>query len=103
MADKYVKVSDIEEYCDINSACMQGQSVTLAALRRVKEFAIENAVDVQPVKRGKWVYYKNYCIWDIYKCTVCDTPFELPMKVVPSSVFCYCPHCGAYMRGDENG
>lgn len=52
MTDKYIKVSDIEEYCDANSACMQGQSVTLAALRRVKEFAIENAVDVQPVKRG---------------------------------------------------
>lgn len=56
-----------------------------------------NAADVQPVKRGKWVYYKNNGIWDIHKCTVCNTPFELPMDVVPSSVFCYCPHCGADM------
>ena len=55
------------------------------------------AADVQPVRRGKWVYYKNKGIWDIHKCTVCNTPFELPMDVVPSSVFCYCPHCGAKM------
>ena len=61
------------------------------------------AADVQPVKRGKWVYYKNNGIWDIHKCTVCGTPFELPMEVVPSSVFCYCPHCGADMRGEDNG
>ena len=54
------------------------------------------------VKRGKWVYYKNNGIWDIHKCTVCNTPFELPMDVVASSVFCYCPHCGADMRGEDN-
>lgn len=60
------------------------------------------ASDVQPVKCGRWVYYKNNGIWDIHKCTVCNTPFELPMDVVPSSVFCYCPHCGADMRGEQN-
>ena len=60
------------------------------------------AADVQPVKRGEWVYYKNNGIWDIHKCTVCNTPFELPMDVVASSVFCYCPHCGADMRGEDN-
>ena len=51
MADKYVKVSDIEEYCNTYSACLQGkkQSVTQAALRRVKEYAIQNAADVQPI------------------------------------------------------
>lgn len=55
MADKYIKVSDIEEYCTTNSAYLQGkgQSVAQAALRRVKEFAIENAVDVQPADR--WI------------------------------------------------
>lgn len=56
--------------------------------------------DVQPVKRGAWKYYKNTGIFDIHKCSVCYTPFELPMDVVPSSVFCFCPHCGARMDGD---
>ena len=51
MADKYVKISDIEEYCNTYSAYFQGkeQSVTQAALRRVKEYAIQNAADVQPL------------------------------------------------------
>ena len=58
--------------------------------------------EMNPVKRGKWVYYKNNGIWDTHKCTVCNTPFELPMDVVPSSVFCYCPHCGASMSGGDS-
>ena len=50
MTDMYVKVSDLAEYCDTNSAYLQGkgQSVAQAALRWVKEYAIENAADVQP-------------------------------------------------------
>ena len=63
-------------------------------------YYIEAYAEGQSVKRGKWIYYKNNGIWDIHKCTVCGTPFELPMDVVPSSVFCYCPHCGADMRGE---
>lgn len=58
------------------------------------------AADVQPVKRGEWKYYKNTGIFDIHKCSVCATPFELPMDIVPSSVFCFCPHCGARMIKD---
>lgn len=58
------------------------------------------ATDVQPVRHGRWEYYKNNGIFDIHKCSACGTPFELPMDVVPSSVFCFCPHCGADMRGD---
>ena len=57
--------------------------------------------DVQPVKHGEWKYYKNTGIFDIHKCSVCATPFELPMDIVPSSVFCFCPHCGARMDGDS--
>lgn len=55
------------------------------------------SADVQPVYHGEWKYYKNNGIFDIYKCSVCGTPFNLPMDVVPSSVFCYCPHCGKKM------
>ena len=71
-----------------------------AFMEYIKE---QPTADVQPVRRGKWVYYKNNGIWDIHKCTVCNTPFELPMDVVASSVFCYCPHCGADLRGEDNG
>ena len=59
MIDKYVKLSDIVEYCDTYSAYLhgKGQSVTQAALRRVEEYAVENAADVQPVDR--WISYKD--------------------------------------------
>ena len=80
---------DVEKLCD----CARNQTIGLTA-NHIMRFP---RADVQPVKRGKWVYYKNNGIWDIHKCTVCNTPFELPMDVVASSVFCYCPHCGAEM------
>ena len=67
------------------------------AARRIDQI---RPADVQPVKRGEWKYYKNTGIFDIHKCSVCATPFELPMDIVPSSVFCFCPHCGARMDGD---
>ncbi len=81
----------------------------LEMLKPVLSTALENALndnnaitdtDVQPVKRGEWKYYKNTGIFDIHKCSVCATPFELPMDIVPSSVFCFCPHCGARMIKD---
>ena len=44
--DKAVKLDDIIEYCDTEAKMLKthGQSVACAALRRVKEFAEENAV-----------------------------------------------------------
>lgn len=62
---------------------------------------LKKAADVQPVKRGEWKYYKNNGIFDIYKCSVCGTQFNLPMDVVPSSVFCFCPHCGAEVEDGD--
>ena len=62
-------------------------------------YYIEAYAEGQTVKRGEWKYYKNTGIFDIHKCSVCTTPFELPMDIVPSSVFCFCPHCGARMDG----
>ena len=58
------------------------------------------AADVQPVKRGEWKYYKNTGIFDIHKCSVCATPFELPMDADISQEIRYCPNCGARMDGD---
>lgn len=59
MDEKYVKVDDIVEYCNTYSVYLQGkgQGVAQCALRRVKEFAKENAADVQPV--NKWISVKD--------------------------------------------
>ena len=53
--------------------------------------------EIEPVNYGKWNYYKNNGIVDIYKCSVCEMQFQMAMEVIPSSVFCYCPHCGSKM------
>lgn len=46
MSERYVKLDDIFEYCDTNIACLHGQSVAQAALRRVKEYTATTATDV---------------------------------------------------------
>jgi hypothetical protein len=65
-------------------------------IRYVKEFP---AADVQPVKHGKWEYYKNNGIINTYICTNCQGKVEMAIDVEPSR-FKYCPNCGANMRGD---
>ena len=57
------------------------------------------AADVQPVKHGKWKYYKNNGIIDTYICTNCQGKVEMTIDV-ESSKFKYCPNCGARMGGD---
>lgn len=95
MIDKYIKASECEKYfyehLDDNGI--------IGAMNAIDEMP---AADVQPVKFGKWVYYYSKNEYDIYKCSVCNKPFELPMNVIPSSVFCYCPRCSADMRNKED-
>lgn len=105
MSEKYVKVDDIIEYCTTYSAYLQnkGQGVAQAALRRVKEFAKENATDLQPVKHGHWseIYHdsENYSA----TCTNCQEPTVRRVWFRP---YDFCPHCGARMDlkdGEKDG
>ena len=50
MAEMYVKVDDIIEYCDSNIACLHGQSIAQAALRRAKEYVKANAAEAPLIK-----------------------------------------------------
>ena len=99
MNDMYVKVSDLAEYCDTNSSYLhgKGQSVAQAALRRVKEFAIENAADVQPVKRGKWALKKNAILTS--ECSLC----KRSVSMLEAKFYKFCPYCGARidLKGSE--
>ena len=51
-------------------------------------------------RRGRWEYYKNIGIMNIYICTNCNNKVEMAIDVEPSS-FCYCPKCRADMREHE--
>lgn len=65
---------------------------------------IENApaVDAEPVRHGKWM---NVCemlppeYHDKKRCSVCAN-FSLHDRLGRVRTSCYCPNCGAKMRGD---
>ena len=78
-----------------------------------------NAADVQPVRRGKWIekaedYYRQWQdsgrSWDDmpyfitgehFACGVCFDKYEINAEGV--EFWDFCPHCGADMRGEDNG
>lgn len=66
-------------------------------LRDLKEIP---TADVQPVKRGEWEYCKSNSIVDTYKCTLCGEEYEIFMDIEPTTIYKYCPNCGARMDGD---
>ena len=75
--------------------------------------------DVQPVRRGKWIekaedYYRQWQdsgrSWDDmpyfitglhFACGVCFDKYEINAEGV--EFWDFCPHCGADMRGEDNG
>ena len=70
----------------------------------IKEFGktydkLNDLPSVTPQKKGKWIKYdflEDDGEWE-YQCSNCK--YSL---INYSDVMCYCPNCGADMRGDEN-
>lgn len=92
---KMIKIDDVIEYCesDIPPLRVRGQSVAVAALRRVIAVAKEYAVDAEPVKHGEWkINSDGYYPY----CSVCGTAADQLTKHLTK----YCPECGARMDGD---
>lgn len=86
---KMISIDNIIEICDINILPLKarGQSVAVAALRRVIDAAKEYAVDAELVKHGKWMGTV---------CTACGESDSLYFN------HDFCPNCGARMSGDVN-
>ena len=70
----------------------------------LKDVEASTNADVQLVKHGKWEYYKNNGIFDIHKCTLCGEKYEMYMDIEPTTIYKYCPNCGARMikDGEQN-
>lgn len=88
MDEKYVKVDDIVEYCNTYSVYLQGkgQGVAQCALRYVKEFAKENATDVQLVISGDNCIvcgrnvHKDDVYYDVNGGTICEACMNTKCK-----------------------
>ena len=64
------------------------------------------SADVQPVRRGHWVYGEDDYGIDGYRCNKCG--FFVPWDYTHKSInfiedYHYCPHCNARMDGEQNG
>ena len=94
---KMIKVDDVIEYCenDIPPLRAVGQSVAVAALRRVIAVAKEYSVDAEPVKHGRWIWDSNapHREHGAYKCSNCGCHSDFEEN--------YCYNCGARMDGDK--
>ena len=83
------------------------------------ELKERRAADVQPIRRGRWIeksedYYRQWQdsgrSWDDmpyfitgihFACGVCFDKYEINAEGV--EFWDFCPHCGADMRGEDNG
>ena len=61
--------------------------------------------DAKPVKRGKLEERIGYGGWGdtYYHCSVCGSDWVFEEGTPKANEWNFCPHCGADVRGDENG
>ena len=105
-------IKHYEAWSEENEAATKWQGITYTLKQRcaeqasdykqlakwLKELKERRTADVQPVKRGRWVFTEKLILgnpYGSYKCSEC-------MYHVPHEDN-YCPNCGADMRGEDNG
>ena len=103
--DEYISIDDLIEYCDSERAAYRANNCGAActALRRVVEFAKENAVEAEPVKHGRWIidYAEGTKIYHAH-CSECG---KEPNNHIGGDYYIdklsdYCPNCGSKNRMD---
>ena len=56
------------------------------------------AADVAEVRHGRWIEQEKYTFGVMYDCSICDN------RILDNGhSWNYCPNCGAYMMGENNG
>ena len=94
---KYVNAADAAE------KIAEKHGIPLSDL--VDTFAEIPAADVAEVRHGRWTIAEDdYYGLNIVKCSVCHEEwcFEERDDVFDLN-YHYCPNCGAYMMGENNG
>ena len=81
-------------YDNMNAMGAQFYCGFMNAVHRIKEFP---AADVTPVRHARWEYERpTINTYGMVKCTVCNL-WTIDPSV--STVYHYCPNCGAKMDG----
>lgn len=99
---KMIKVDDIIEFCDTERTMLHahGESTACAALRRLSEYAKDNAVEAEPAKHGRWLYriQKDATTVGQHGVTYCSECGY----VIFTKADKYCAKCGAKMDLKDN-
>ena len=100
--DRLRAIYDSFTYDEDKQICAGQLTTFTEAILRVKDAP---AADVAPVRHGRWTIAEDdYYGLNIVKCSVCHEEwcFEERDDVFDLN-YHYCPNCGAYMMGENNG
>lgn len=61
------------------------------------------SADVQPLRHGRWETVEGWDGDELYRCSECGDEFVLIEGTPNDNNYWFCPHCGADMRGEQNG
>lgn len=61
------------------------------------------SVVAQPVRHGHWETIEGWDGDELYRCSECGAEFVLIDGTPKDNDYWFCPHCGADMRGEQNG
>lgn len=64
---------------------------------------IQPSADVHPVRHGHWETIEGWDGDELYRCSECGAEFVLIDGTPKDNDYWFCPHCGADMRGEQNG
>lgn len=74
-------------------------------LKRIKDLP---AVDMRPIKHGKWEYDRSEQLKDVHidiaRCSCCGESVDKEINIFQYRIelkYHYCPNCGADMRKEE--
>ena len=107
---RVVGVSELESLPsaqpDLNEWCMDckeydKERYSCPRFNRVIREALKDAKPER--KTGKWISTDDGWDGEYFVCSVCGCPWTLIEGSPEDNGMNFCPNCGAYMRGEQNG
>lgn len=87
--DKQKLIDELDDKYSLGDIGRMERDIIVDALLYAKP------ADVRPVVRGRWIDYDDD--YGAYCCSVCE------QNAPEDTEWPYCPNCGAYMKGENDG